>query len=282
MLPIQTPDNLFKDGIPGGDLGTPVTAAWLNAVQTEILNVQQAAGLVPSNANNQLLRATMTCLVNGTPLPPQNIGPIWHDDYNSVMTWQSFTNNGANYVGYASVLIGSLMLDTQPTARSGYVKSGAANLSRTTDAALRAWAMHNGVMVALGVWQAGQIMCADNADGTTFRIFDVRGEFLRAWDDGRGVDSGRAFGSAQAGTNHPNVAVFANSATTGTLVSPAMAAWNATYPNHNQPDSTADSIDLVSTGNYLSVGLTTTGNTSQGKYYRTRPRNTALTAVIKR
>jgi hypothetical protein len=27
---------------------------------------------------------------------------------------------------------------------------------------------------------------------------DLRGEFLRGWDDGRGVDSGRSFGSAQA------------------------------------------------------------------------------------
>ena len=26
---------------------------------------------------------------------------------------------------------------------------------------------------------------------------DLRGEFIRGWDDGRGVDSGRAFGSSQ-------------------------------------------------------------------------------------
>ena len=33
---------------------------------------------------------------------------------------------------------------------------------------------------------------------TTFGIPDLRGEFLRGWDDGRGVDSGRALGSFQA------------------------------------------------------------------------------------
>ena len=32
---------------------------------------------------------------------------------------------------------------------------------------------------------------------TTFKLPDLRGEFLRGWDNGRGVDSGRAFGSAQ-------------------------------------------------------------------------------------
>lgn len=37
-----------------------------------------------------------------------------------------------------------------------------------------------------------------NGDGsTTFNLPDFRGEFLRGWDDGRGVDSGRALGSAQ-------------------------------------------------------------------------------------
>lgn len=131
-------------------------------------------------------------LAAGTPLPTANIGPIWHDDYNDWMTWQTFNKNGANYTGYASRLIGSLLLDTQPTPRAGYIKSGMQNLGRITYAALRAWAMHNGIMVAPGVWAAGTIQCADNADGTTFRIYDVRGEFLRVWDDQRGVDAGRA------------------------------------------------------------------------------------------
>jgi phage-related tail fiber protein len=27
---------------------------------------------------------------------------------------------------------------------------------------------------------------------------DLRGEFIRGWDDSRGIDSGRSFGSAQA------------------------------------------------------------------------------------
>lgn len=33
---------------------------------------------------------------------------------------------------------------------------------------------------------------------TTFSLPDIRAEFLRGWDDGRGVDSGRVLGSAQA------------------------------------------------------------------------------------
>jgi microcystin-dependent protein len=36
---------------------------------------------------------------------------------------------------------------------------------------------------------------------TTFQIPDLRGEFIRGWDDGRGIDDGRAFGSAQSDLN---------------------------------------------------------------------------------
>ena len=36
---------------------------------------------------------------------------------------------------------------------------------------------------------------------TTFNLPDLRGEFVRGWDDGRGIDSGRAFASVQNSAN---------------------------------------------------------------------------------
>jgi phage-related tail fiber protein len=67
-------------------------------------------------------------------------------------------------------------------APTGYLKANGAAVSRTTYAAL---------FTAIGTtFGAG--------DGsTTFALPDLRGEFIRGWDDGRAVDSGRAFGSAQ-------------------------------------------------------------------------------------
>ena len=68
------------------------------------------------------------------------------------------------------------------SAPAGWLKANGAAVSRTTYAALFA---------AIGTtYGAG--------DGsTTFNLPDLRGEFMRGWDDGRGIDRGRAFGSAQ-------------------------------------------------------------------------------------
>lgn len=82
----------------------------------------------------------------------------------------------------AAIPAGAVIFVAMNTAPSGYLKANGANVSRTTYAALFA---------AIGTtFGAG--------DGsTTFTLPDMRGEFPRGWDDGRGVDSGRAFGSAQ-------------------------------------------------------------------------------------
>ncbi|MBJ7590169.1 hypothetical protein [Aeromonas veronii] len=217
-------------------------------------------------------------LASGSPLPVVNIGPIWHDDYADWMTWQTFNQNGASYTGYASRLIGSLLLDTQPTPRAGYIKSGVQNLSRVTYAALRAWAQHNGLMVAPGVWTAGAIQCADNADGTTFRIYDVRGEFLRAFDDGRGVDAGRAPLSNQA----DSIQHHSHSLPTSTSNSSSSSGiWGV----HDQYWGQYDTFNEQPANGHFAGTSSWFGQVpgmARGNFQpETRPRNTALPAAIK-
>lgn len=77
MQPITTDDGLFKAGDPFNNIqGTAVTAAWLNAVQGELLAIIVAAGLQPA-AQLQLLTALNTRFatlespsLTGTPKAP--------------------------------------------------------------------------------------------------------------------------------------------------------------------------------------------------------------------
>jgi microcystin-dependent protein len=79
--------------------------------------------------------------------------------------------------------IGSFLWHTMPTPPLNYLEANGAALSRTTYAALFA---------VIGTTYG-------SGDGsTTFNVPDVRGYFVRGYDNGRGVDSGRAFGSNQA------------------------------------------------------------------------------------
>ena len=82
----------------------------------------------------------------------------------------------------AGNIVGQVCFFGMTTAPSGFLKCNGAAVSRTTYADL---------FTAIGTtYGAG--------DGsTTFALPDMRGEFPRGWDDGRGVDTGRAIGTAQ-------------------------------------------------------------------------------------
>ncbi len=70
------------------------------------------------------------------------------------------------------------------------------------NAAPTGWLKCNGQLVSRETYSAlfGAIGIAwGPGDGaTTFRLPDLRGEFIRGWDDGRGIDPGRVFASFQA------------------------------------------------------------------------------------
>lgn len=75
---------------------------------------------------------------------------------------------------------GGVQFFAMSTAPAGWLKANGALVSRTAYAALFA---------AIGTTYG-------TGDGsTTFALPDLRGAFLRAWDDGRGIDAGRAFGN---------------------------------------------------------------------------------------
>lgn len=82
-----------------------------------------------------------------------------------------------------AVAPGMVLAYAKNTAPTGWLKANGAAVSRTTYAALFA-----NIGTTFGV-----------GDGsTTFNLPDLRGLMVRGWDDGRGVDVSRVFGSEQA------------------------------------------------------------------------------------
>jgi phage-related tail fiber protein len=160
---------------------------------------------------------------------------------------------------------GAVSFFARSTAPTGYMKANGAVISRSAYAALFA---------SIGTtFGAG-----DGA--TTFNLPDLRGEFLRGWDDGRGLDSGRTFGSPQKGSilvydtdNNGlwGVSSVSQVSTTSQAEIGVDAFSNADFPNAKLMGSAA------------SVGPVAIPGTAGVESYAgvTRPRNVALLACIK-
>jgi len=151
-------------------------------------------------------------------------------------------------------------------APSGWLKANGAAISRTTYAALFA-----AIGTTFGI-----------GDGsTTFNLPDLRGEFLRGWDNGRGADNGRAFGSFQ---DHA-VELHNHTLPTGAgSLDAASGVWGVkdayweeiTGPTPNTTPATNEVAVTWSSGNQA-YPATVAGNYAS----ETRPRNIALLACIK-
>lgn len=148
--------------------------------------------------------------------------------------------------------IGSISFHASSTAPSGFLKCNGANVSRTTYADLFA--------IIGTTFGAG--------DGsTTFTLPDLRGEFVRGWDNGRGVDTSRVFGSAQASAfashRHGDRDWYVYWTDQQSYHGPGTVIPHLTYDGHMYYNKRSASIDLAAGG------------------AETRPRNVALLACIK-
>lgn len=150
------------------------------------------------------------------------------------------------------------------TAPTGWLKCNGAAISRSVYADLFAE-----IGTAFGA-----------GDGvTTFNLPDARGEFLRGWDDSRGVDSGRAFGSAQKGTiycydvNGDGVWVTSALTQSGAASQGLVGA---------DPYNTADYPSVTITGVSPQTSETIPGSAVTQSYSGVmRPRNVAFLTCIK-
>lgn len=211
----------FQSGNPStGVLATIPGAAWFDSIQEEMAAIVEQAGFSLNNNNNhQVVDAIRVLIKQATPgqantadklTTARNIGGVMFDGSKdidlpgvNIRGNQDTTGNAASASRLKNAVIingipfdgtkdinttpaGAVMYFAMNTAPVGWLPANGAAVSRTTYANLFA---------AIGtLYGAG--------DGNkTFNLPDLRGEFLRSWDSGRGVDGGREFASFQASQN---------------------------------------------------------------------------------
>ncbi len=330
MHAIETGDRLFHDGNGTTELGTILPAWWLNQVQAEILAVLGGAEIEPNKADTAQLKAAIKAMIdngldgavktegnqniNGdktfTGLATLKKGAIVADsegDFNANQ-WLQIGSNNVNSYFYnkrsgkylsmrndgelrydgkrlldASDLLGmvpsgAVLYFAGRTAPAGWLKANGAAVSRTAYAALFA---------AIGTtYGAG--------DGrSTFNLPDLRGEFLRGWDDGRGVDAGRVFGSAQAHAlqSHQHGLAMAADWAGDDLWFEQVPKSAFEIPRGKTAVAIRDTRNLIDTTTdvpgysaaFNVPNMATQPNLTQPEYVsgETRPRNVALLAIIK-
>lgn len=119
---------------------------------------------------------------------------------------------------------------------------------------------------------------------TGFKIPDLRGEFIRGWDDGRGVDSGRIFGSWQKGTIFGHDNTPSSYGVVGVVYTGGDVSQNITLTAVG-----LDNYDILNYPNIQLASVNSTFNTTSlpqfasnaGSSGTTRPRNVALLPCIK-
>ena len=162
--------------------------------------------------------------------------------------------NDLSWAAVAGVPAGAVIYHAANTAPTGFLKANGAAVSRSTYAAL---------FTAIGT-------TFGSGDGSsTFNVPDLRGEFPRGWDDSRGIDSGRSFGSAQADQleqhRHDTPVIASNTFSTFPSAGYSTGSYE-TVMNSREGDET------VRYSGY-------TGGTDNSS--ENRPRNIALLACIK-
>ena len=225
----------------------------LNGIQVGATNYQHpvthSPTVIAQDANNRFVTDTEKANWNAAknhadsphaPANAQKNSDITKAEIEAKLTGQIGSHSHAIPV---QVNPGAVAYYAMSTAPSGWLKANGAAVSRTA---------YSDLYAAIGTtFGAG--------DGsTTFNLPDLRGEFLRAWDDGRGVDSDRAFGSFQDHQFQDHQHRTASSGGSG-------------------GSATARRGEAAQTTPWIFTDYATTGNRGS----ETRPRNRALLACIK-
>jgi len=240
MKRIDTPDGRFAAGDPTiRKPGTLVTSSWMNALQDEICNAIEGAGLTLDENNPAQLHTVLTQgyapkththpwaditdkptqatrwptwyevtekpASFGAPihsivaLPTTNVGPIIVAEASEVWVWVS----NAYFTGYRSPLCGRPVDGHTLIPLSNEIDAVGGLLSKSAYAGLWGYAQENGLVVEQTDWSEnlGAHWFVDVSD-TQFRVPDLRNQFRRFTGTDADTTNARTLGTQQGDAVH--------------------------------------------------------------------------------
>ncbi|EIH4703875.1 tail fiber protein [Escherichia coli] len=237
-----TQDGKYTDGsVAGGIAATRLRAAAFNAMQEELAHIVESAGLaLDINDMTQVLKAIQKLTLSRA----NPFADIKSDGAAAIST--ALTNLG---LGEGSALpVGVPVPWPSTTPPTGWLKCNGA------------------------VFSAEEYPELAKAYPTN-KLPDLRGEFIRGWDDGRDVDSGRALLSEQ---------LDAMQNVTGSLIDNTMGSASSASGVFNVGSSSGVKYAAPSTGNAFSYyGVTLDLSRSARTSAETRPRNIAFNYIVR-
>lgn len=226
----------FTDGTPGVTPATIVPAEFMNMLMAEMMNVLVAGGVTADKAESDQVAIAIQNMIDATRIP----------------------------VGSTQFYLGSTAPNGWVAENGGTIGSASSGATTRANADTLAlytllWDTYNNTTLVIqsssgSPTTRGASAAADFAANKRMPLFDMRGEFARGWDNGRGVDSGRALGSFQADD----------------------------FKSHDHGINHEDTSS--NTGAGIAGGLSVTDHTSNTTLTggtETRPRNLARLAIIK-
>lgn len=193
-------DGKFIDENPvTGQVGSLISSEWGNAVTDELLNVIRAGGEEPAEAEHDQLLAAIKVIVKDN-IPPEQVRTTLAqygitDAYTKSVTYTK-AEIEALLKNMSALPVGAMVPFPKGTVPAGFLE---VNGSVQSAAEYPDLAAYLGTTFNTGGEAAG-----------VFRLPESRGEFLRGWDNGRGVDAGREIGSSQLGSVESHTHEFWN------------------------------------------------------------------------
>ncbi len=252
-----------------GQVGSLIPSSWGNAITDELLNVIQAGGEQPAENDNDQLLAAIKAIVRDS-IPPEKIRTTLADYGITDAYTKSVTYTKAEIEALlknmSALPVGAMVPFPRGEVPPGFLE---------VDGSVKSAAAYPDLAAYLG----GNFNIGNEGAGN-FRLPESRGEFLRGWDHGRGMDPGRSCGTAQADAmqGHTHEYLYKTGQAGTTAITPdAYAPASAGSGANLGVTVPSDSVNSRFVGKPLSDGVSGAPRTAG----ETRPHNLAVMWCIK-